>query len=141
KTLGLSTAFLAVFLPLYIASAVGTYLFYVQHNFPGAKYQEEGQWDYVFAALHTSSMFDMNSVMAWFTGNIGYHHVHHINHLIPFYRPPEAMAAMPELQNPGRTSWSLREMIRCLSLELWDSRLQRMVSVRELRRLDPSFPV
>ena len=77
-------------------------------------------------------MFDMGPVGHWLTGNIGYHHVHHLNHRIPFYRLPEAMAAIPELQNPGRTSWHPREVMGCLRLALWDPEQERMLSFKEV---------
>jgi hypothetical protein len=59
-----------------------------------------GSWDYTHAALRSSSMFEMSPLMHWFTGNIGYHHVHHLNHRIPFYRLPEAMAAHARAAGP-----------------------------------------
>ena len=71
-------------LPLFLATAAGSYLFYAQHNYPTASYVDRREWNYHHAALHTSSMFNMSPVMHWFTANIGYHHVHHLNHRIPF---------------------------------------------------------
>jgi omega-6 fatty acid desaturase (delta-12 desaturase) len=106
--------------PLVISSAVGAYLFYAQHNFPGAQIKPRGEWDYVFAALHSSSYVTMPRLFHWLTGNIGYHHVHHLNARIPFYRLPEAMAAVEELQSPTRTSLSPRDIWGCLRLKLWD---------------------
>ena len=87
---------LAVVIPFTIASAMGAYLFYAQHNFPGVQFRNRDEWNYVFAALQSSSYIRMSRLMSWFTGNIGYHHVHHLNALIPFYRLPEAMAASSE---------------------------------------------
>ena len=60
--------------------------------------------------------------MHWFTANIGYHHVHHMNAAIPFYRLPEAMAAMPELQNPGVVTWSPKSIVATFRLKVWDAR-------------------
>jgi omega-6 fatty acid desaturase (delta-12 desaturase) len=71
--------------------------------------------------------------MDWFTGNIGYHHVHHLNPRIPFYRLPEAMAALPELQNPRVTTLHPRDIVACLRQNLWDPARQRMVTYREAR--------
>jgi omega-6 fatty acid desaturase (delta-12 desaturase) len=79
-------------------------------------------------------MFEMSAVLHWFTGNIGYHHIHHLNHRIPFYRLPEAMAAIPELQAPGRTSWKPRDVMACLQLAVWDPEQDRMLTYRELGR-------
>lgn len=111
---------LAWVLPFLIGSGLGAYLFFAQHNFPGARLQLHGQWDYVFSALHSSSYLTMGPLMRWFTGNIGYHHVHHLNAKIPFYRLPEAMDAIAELQSPVVTSLALKDVAACLRLKLWD---------------------
>jgi omega-6 fatty acid desaturase (delta-12 desaturase) len=120
-------AVLVMALPLTVACGVGSYLFYAQHNFPGCALRSREAWNYHHAALQASSMFDMHPVLHWLTGNIGYHHVHHLNHQIPFYRLPEAMAAIPELQNPGRTSWALNDIRGCLELKLWDPEQEKLV--------------
>ena len=65
--------------------------------------------------------------MAWFTANIGYHHVHHLNARIPFYRLPEVMQSLPELQDAKLTSLKPAEIWRCLRLKVWDVATQRMV--------------
>lgn len=124
---GFLTAFLTFILPLMIATAMGGYLFYAQHNFPEMMLQPRHEWSYARAALESSSYMPMGRVMRWFTGNIGYHHVHHLNAQIPFYRLPETMAAIPELQQPGLTSLGIRDVARCLSLKLWDSSQKKMV--------------
>lgn len=129
--LGPWAAFVGVFLPLFIACAAGGYLFYAQHNFPGVELRDRRTWTYHHAALRCSSMFDMSPPMHWFTGNIGYHHVHHLNHKIPFYRLPEAMDAMPALQDPHRTSWSPSDMWACLELKLWDPASERLITWAE----------
>ena len=115
-------------LPLMVATALGSYLFYAQHNFPGVHFRDGTSWDYVSAALRASSYIPMNPVLRWFTGNIGYHHVHHLNAHIPFYRLPEAMAQLEELQSPGVASLSPLGVYRCLRLKLWDPEQQRMVN-------------
>lgn len=129
--LGPATALIAVSLPLAFACAAGSYLFYAQHNFPTAELRSRESWTYHHAALRASSMFDMPGWMHWFTGNIGYHHVHHLNHKIPFYRLPEAMAAIPELQTPGRTSWRPGDIVACLRLKLWDPDRNQLVGWSE----------
>jgi acyl-lipid omega-6 desaturase (Delta-12 desaturase) len=125
--------FYAFLLPISIACAVGSYLFYAQHNFPSAEYHDCDHWDYVVAALRSSSCLRGGTLTHWFTGNIGYHHVHHLNSRIPFYRLPEAMAGIPELQSPGTTSLHPREIWRCLQLKLWDPDLKRLVGFRVTR--------
>lgn len=126
-TLGLNFWFFVYFLPLAVAMASGAYLFYAQHNFPDVHVQPRESWSYVRAALESSSYMKMGPVMRWFTGNIGYHHVHHLNQLIPFYRLPEAMAAIPELQTPPVTTLSPKDIAENFRLKLWDPELGRMV--------------
>jgi len=121
--------------PMIIAGATGTYLFYAQHNFPGARRKHGDDWDYVYAALNSSSYMRMNKVLHWFTGNIGYHHVHHLNAKIPFYRLPEAMAGIRELQNNVSTSLHPVEVFRCLRLKLLDTESRSLVSFRTARKL------
>lgn len=122
----------ALLLPLTLACALGAYLFYAQHNFPGIELQPRESWSYTRAALESSSFMAMGPIMAWFTGNIGYHHVHHLNPSIPFYRLPEAMAAIPELQHPRVTTLRPRDIIACFRLDLWDPVARKMVTFKEV---------
>ncbi len=126
---------LAQTIPHFIAYAIGTYLFYAQHNFPGVSFRDKGGWTYEKAALESSSFLKTNRIMAWFTANIGYHHIHHLNARIPFYRLPEALRDLPELRQSKPTSLSPRDIFRCLRLKVWDVDAQRMISLREIRSL------
>ena len=128
---GLTTLFFAYLLPLNIAFVGGAYLFYAQHNFEGMTIQPRTQWSYTRAALESSSFMDVNPVLEWFTGSIGFHHVHHLNAAIPFYRLEEAMKAIPELQHPGVTNLTPAEIARCFKLKLWDPDTGRMVGYPE----------
>ena len=121
---------LGLVVPLFVGSGMGSYLFYAQHNFPGAKMCSPSEWSHVDAALVSSSYMPMNPVMHWFTGNIGYHHVHHLNAKIPFYRLPEAMAGIEELQSPPTTSLYPRDVLACLRLKLWNEEEERFVSFK-----------
>lgn len=114
-------------LPLLVASALGAYLFYAQHNFPDARFQPRETWDIVTAARRSSSYMRCSPLLHWLTANIGYHQVHHLNPRVPYYRLPEAVEAIPELQDAGRTSLGARDILRCLRLKLWDPELQRLV--------------
>jgi omega-6 fatty acid desaturase (delta-12 desaturase) len=124
---GFDVFFFGYGLPLAIATAVGAYLFYAQHNFPEVHVQPRESWSYTRAALESSSYMKMGPVMSWFTGNIGFHHVHHLNAQIPFYRLPEAMAAIPELQDPPTTTLSPRDVLACFRLKLWDPEQKKMI--------------
>lgn len=121
----------AFLLPFAIAAAAGAYLFYAQHSFKGMRIVPSAEWTHVRGALESSSYLEQGPVMRWFTGNIGYHHVHHLNALIPFYRLPEAMAAIPELQHPCKTSLRPADIASCLRLNLWDQEKQQLVTYRE----------
>ncbi len=116
-------------IPHFITYAIGTYLFYAQHNFPDVSFYDRAGWTYEKAALESSSYMKMGPIMAWFTGNIGYHHIHHLNAKIPFYRLPEVRREMPEVRNPKTTSLNPVEIRRCLRLKVWDVDMQRMVGL------------
>jgi len=118
---------LAFLMPLAIACALGGYLFYAQHNFEGVHLQPRHEWSYTRAALESSSYMETGPVLGWLTGNIGYHHVHHLNPTIPFYRLPEAMDAIPELQTASVTSLKPRDVMACFRLKVWDADTGRMV--------------
>ncbi len=126
---GVMALLLSFFIPFILAHGFGAYLFYAQHNFPDATFEENKEWEYANAAVNSTSFMVMNPVLNWFTGNIGYHHVHHINHRIPFYRLKEAMDKMPELQSPKTTSLNLKDMIACLKLKVWDQEKGQMVGL------------
>lgn len=129
---GTALVILGWIVPFSITFGMGAYLFYCQHNFPGATFRENQDWTYDNAALSSTSYMVMNPVMHWFTGNIGYHHVHHLNSRIPFYKLYDVMQDMPELQNVGKTSWKLNDMIACFKLKLWDAEKGKMIPLREL---------
>lgn len=117
---------LAVHVPVtLIAGAAGIWLFYVQHNFEQSYWARKEEWDSTQAAISGSSYFDLPQVIHWFTGNIGYHHIHHLASRIPNYRLREAFESSPLLQlSPRLTFWS---SLKCARLKLWDEDLRRMV--------------
>ena len=137
-TISWQAMLLGMIVPMAIASSLGCYLFYAQHNFPKVKRRHDEAWDYVYAALHSSSYMKMSPLMSWFTGNIGYHHVHHLNARIPFYRLPEAMAGIEELQCPTYTTLRPADIWTCLQLNLWDSEADRFMSYREAAQFSES---
>jgi omega-6 fatty acid desaturase (delta-12 desaturase) len=126
---GWTAVLLSLVIPLFIGCAIGTYLFYAQHNFPSVTFNDRAGWTYDKAALESSSFMKTGRLMSWFTANIGYHHIHHLNPRIPFYRLPEATAGIPELQSPRTTSLHVRDIIQCLRLKVWDADAKRMVGL------------
>ena len=127
--------FFVILLPMSIASAIGSYLFFAQHSFKLMHIMSPEAWSFYRAALESSSYMRLNKVMQWFSGNIGYHHIHHLNLRIPFYRLPEAMAAIPELQTPITTTLMPHDVLACFQSCLWDEEKQRMVSYREASKM------
>lgn len=134
---GFEMAFFVIFLPLTIASALGSYLFFAQHSFKRMHIISPEAWTYYRAALESSSYMRLNKLMQWFSGNIGYHHIHHLNLRIPFYRLPEAMAAIPELQTPITTTLMPHDVMACFQSCLWDEQQHRMVSYSEADKMAP----
>jgi len=132
---GFATAFFVMLLPITVASTLGSYLFFAQHSFKDMKILSTDAWTYQAAAMESSSYMKLNKVMQWFTGNIGVHHVHHLNVRIPFYRLPEAMDAIPELQSPVTTTMSFRDIRDCFRCCLWDEDRQETVTYREAARM------
>jgi omega-6 fatty acid desaturase (delta-12 desaturase) len=128
---GFSLAFFVLVLPFAVAAALGAYLFYAQHNSQGIRMFPPAEWTYFRAALESASYMKLGPVMSWLLGNIGYHHVHHLNPSIPFNRLPEAMAAIPELQHPTVTSLRPRDVLAAFRSNLWDEETSHMVSYRE----------
>lgn len=103
---------------LYIATIIGVYLFYVQHQFEHTLWDSPEKWDFKVAAVYGSSYYELPRVLAWFTGDIGIHHVHHLVSRVPNYRLRECLAALPELQTLNRlTFW---DTVHTFRLRLWD---------------------
>ena len=126
------TWFLTFFLPFFLSHMLGAYLFYAQHNFPGVTFKKNVEWSYTNAALESSSFMKLNPFLQWVTANIGFHHIHHLNSKIPFYRLPEAMKAIPELQMAKVTTLKPKDMIACLRLKVWDADQNKMIGFDEM---------
>ena len=118
ELLGWRTLLLVELPVVLVAGALGVWLFYVQHTFRGAYWSRQESWDYSRAAVSGSSHYDLPRVLHWFTGNIGYHHIHHLAPHIPNYRLRAAFESSPLLQlAPRLTLWTSLE---CARLKLWD---------------------
>ncbi|MBZ0112279.1 MAG: fatty acid desaturase [Thermoanaerobaculia bacterium] len=126
-------AFLMVHLPiLMISSGFGIWLFYVQHQFEDTYWRRAPEWDYYRAGIEGSSFLDLHPIMHWFTGNIGYHHIHHLSSRIPNYLLRQCLDENPELHQV--TKITLRQSLSCARLRLWDEEERRLVGFRDLRR-------
>jgi len=127
-------AFFLVHLPILLLSAVfGVWLFYVQHQFEDTFWHEGRGWDLHEAALHGSSHYDLPLWLRWFTANIGIHHVHHLCSRIPYYRLNRVLKDNPELGEIGRVT--LWDSVKCVRLVLWDEANRKLISFRDMRRM------
>ena len=118
--------FLLVQLPiLLLASSIGVWLFYVQHQFEETYWANEQAWNLPNAALHGSTHYDLPGVLGWLTASIGIHHVHHLNSRIPFYRLRDVVRDHPELAAINRLT--LAQSITCARLRLWDEGRRQLV--------------
>ena len=96
STIGLKPL-LMIGLPICItASAIGGWLFYIQHQFEDGHWRHDEEWDFQTAAIYGSTYYVLPKVLQWFTGNIGLHHIHHLNSMIPNYRLQDCLKACPE---------------------------------------------
>lgn len=112
-----------------VASILGVWLFTLQHRFAGARWSGRGDWRFVDAALDGSSWFDLPPVLHWLTGNIGFHHVHHLDQRVPNYRLAAAHASVSELRAVPRLG--LGQGLRAPWLALWDEEAGKLVRFRD----------
>jgi omega-6 fatty acid desaturase (delta-12 desaturase) len=138
-TIGLQT-YLMIQLPtMLLAGAAGLWLFYVQHQFEGTYWARHQEWDPMKAALQGSSFYRLPKVLQWFTGNIGFHHIHHIQQRIPNYNLERCYKEVQPLQEVKPLT--LLESLRCARLHLWDESSRRLKGYRSLNawwtRSDP----
>lgn len=118
---GYGTVALVIAPTAYIATAIGVWLFYIQHQFESSRWWPEDEWDFQVAAIYGSSYYDLPKWLAWFTGNIGIHHIHHLSIKIPNYFLDLCLAANPELKDLNRLTF--RESIEnCPKGKLWDEK-------------------
>ena len=126
--------FLMVHAPIVmVAATAGVWLFYIHHQFENTHWEQPQNWDFRTAAIHGSSYYELPSVLRWFTGDIGIHHLHHLSSKIPNYRLRECLKANPELQKARRLT--MAESARAIRLALWDEEQGRLVGFRHLARL------
>ena len=118
--------FLLVHLPItLLGGSIGVWLFYVQHQFEPTYREHDPRWKYESAALEGSSYYRLPKFLQWLTGNIGLHHVHHLNARIPNYRLQEVFDKNPELQQV--TTITMWQSLRCVRLALWDEEKRKLV--------------
>ncbi|MBK9252486.1 MAG: fatty acid desaturase [Proteobacteria bacterium] len=117
---------------LTLAGSAGVWLFYVQHQFEDAYWERGENWDYTVAALKGSSYFKLPRVLQWFSGNIGFHHIHHLGPRIPNYNLEHCHNSEPLFRDIRPLT--LSDSIRTLGLRLWDESSRRLVGFRSLKQ-------
>ncbi len=127
-------AFLIVQLPiLFVAGALGIWLFYVQHQFEDSYFENEDEWDYVKAAVDGSSYYQFPKLFQWLTGNIGYHHVHHLSPMVPNYNLERAHESTPPLQKA--TTITLLTSLESIRFRLYDEEHKTFVTFKEAKKI------
>ena len=116
-----------------VAGSAGVWLFYVQHQFEGVYWERAEQWDYATAALKGSSFYKLPKLLQWFSGNIGFHHIHHLSPRIPNYHLEKCHKAEPLFQTVKPVT--LITSLKSLTYRLWDERRRKLVGYRALRGL------
>ena len=116
-----------------LSGAVGIWLFYVQHTFEDSYFEPDKEWEYVKAAVEGSSFYKLPKLMQFLTGNIGYHHVHHLSPRVPNYKLEEAHNQTLPLQNVPTIT--LATSLQSLRFRLWDEETKNFVSFKEIKHL------
>ena len=123
-------AFLLGYLPMILlASSMGVWLFYIQHQFADTYWAAEADWDFHAAALQGSSFYDLPRLLHWLTAYIGFHHIHHLSSKVPNYHLRACFEQTPELREAKRVT--LLDSLRCLRLALWDEEQRALVPFRD----------
>jgi omega-6 fatty acid desaturase (delta-12 desaturase) len=128
-TIGLGSL-LAVQLPIIVMTTwAGVWFFYVQHQYDDTYWRKERDWNFATACLKGSSYYQLHPILQWFTGNIGFHHIHHLNSRVPNYNLEKAMRENPVFQDVY--TLTLRSSLRCARLALWDEERGTLVTFEE----------
>jgi len=126
RTIGWQT-YLLIQLPIiWMAGTAGVFLFYIQHQFDGVYWARRQEWDALQAAMAGSSFYNLPAVLRWFSGSIGYHHVHHLGPRIPNYRLKRCYDAIPALQ--AKVPLTIRQSISAIRLKIWDEQRRQLIA-------------
>jgi acyl-lipid omega-6 desaturase (Delta-12 desaturase) len=127
-------ALLLVHVPILIAfSIIAIWFFYVQHQHETTYKEWKDRWDYIRAAIQGSTYYKLPGLVHWLTGNIGYHHIHHLNSLVPNYNLARCHKENPIFESVANAI-TFRQSLRCIFNKLWDEEQQRMISFREFAK-------
>lgn len=130
--IGFKELFLITFPMYFLAFSFGVYLFYVQHQFEHTYWRRKPDWDYFQAAIKGASFFKLPKVLQWFSGNIGFHHIHHLSPKIPNYLLEKAHKENTLFQEAN--TLTLISSLKSVSLKLWDEQRKKLISFKEYRK-------
>jgi omega-6 fatty acid desaturase (delta-12 desaturase) len=116
-----------------VAGGAGVWLFYVQHQFEGVYWERGGDWSFVAAALQGSSFYKLPRILQWFSGNIGFHHIHHLSPRIPNYNLEKCHKADPLFQQVKPIGFF--SSFKSLTFRLWDEKGGQLVGFRHLKKV------
>jgi acyl-lipid omega-6 desaturase (Delta-12 desaturase) len=131
-TFGIWAYLLIQLIILMVAGGAGVWLFYVQHQFEGVYWERGEDWSFVAAALEGSSFYKLPRVLQWFSGNIGFHHIHHLSPRIPNYYLEKCHKANPLFQEIKPIK--LFPSFKSLTFRLWDEKRKKLVGYSHLRQ-------
>jgi omega-6 fatty acid desaturase (delta-12 desaturase) len=131
-TFGIWTYLLIQIIIMMVAGGAGVWLFYVQHQFEGVYWERGEDWSFVAAALEGSSFYKLPRVLQWFSGNIGFHHIHHLSPRIPNYNLEKCHQADPLFQEIKPIT--LFPSLKSLTFRLWDEKRRKLVGYGHLRQ-------
>jgi acyl-lipid omega-6 desaturase (Delta-12 desaturase) len=137
-TFGLANYLLIQLTIMLVAGAAGVWLFYVQHQFEGVYWARHDEWDYTTVALQGSSFYKLPRILQWFTGSIGFHHIHHLRPGIPNYNLEKCHQAVPLFRSVKPVT--LLSSLKSLTFRLWDEQRQQLVGYGHLRKVRQQSP-
>ena len=115
-----------------VAGSSGVWLFYVQHQFEDAYWVKGDEWDYTTAAMEGSSFYKLPKILQWFSGNIGFHHIHHLNPMIPNYNLERCHLSDPYFEKVP--PMNILTSLKSINYRLWDEEANKMIGFRQLKR-------
>jgi omega-6 fatty acid desaturase (delta-12 desaturase) len=127
--IGFKTYAILQFSVAVVAATSGVWLFYVQHQYEGVYWEKHESWDYARAAVEGSSFYKLPKILQWFTGNIGFHHIHHLSPRIPNYNLEACHAEITMFDVKSITLW---QSLGCIRFRLWDEDNARLIGFSDL---------
>ncbi|MEK3886644.1 fatty acid desaturase [Bacillus sp. FSL K6-3431] len=132
-TIGWQSFVLIQFPIFFISGSLGIWLFYVQHQFEDSYFENQEEWDYVKAAMDGSSYYKLPKVLQWLTGNIGFHHIHHLSPRVPNYYLEKVHNSNPPLQDVQTIT--IKTSLRSLHFRLWDEENKHFIGFKDLKAI------